>query len=236
MKINLSIRAFTLIELIITTILVAVVVLGMLSINSVLSTNNQDYGQKYLVKSSTQSTLNHILNNATLAVGSGTNISGMVDQGIIYGSSGVNDANTFCIHQDPNNTPGNFSDDIWFCYTWYDPTIDPNYAYQIKYCTMPYTYNLSPYRGAAACADSTATYLGTALKNPVPDISFNTDGSTAGTPLIFSIKITNCLNNSLSSCSSSGPSGQSVSDAASNPEVQISGSVTPLQESMINNY
>ena len=72
MKRIFSKTAFTLIELIVSSVLVSVVVLGIFSINSVLNNNNQDYGQRYLVKSETQATLNHILNNASLAVGSGT--------------------------------------------------------------------------------------------------------------------------------------------------------------------
>ena len=63
-----KITALTLIELIFATTLVSVVLVGLFSITSVLSTNSQDYGQKYLLASQTQATLNHILGNAALAV------------------------------------------------------------------------------------------------------------------------------------------------------------------------
>ena len=118
MKKNLSKTAFSLIELIVTSLLVIIVMLGAFSINSVLTNNNQDYGQRYSVKSVTQITLNHILNNASLAVGSGTADNyGNIDQGILWGAgnppeitngvynnfNGVGDPNSFCIHQAANN-------------------------------------------------------------------------------------------------------------------------------------
>ena len=72
MRIKTSKTAFTLVELIVSLVLVGIVLLGLASITTILGTSNQDYGQKYLVKADTQTTLNHILNNASLAVGSGT--------------------------------------------------------------------------------------------------------------------------------------------------------------------
>jgi len=112
MKIKSSITAFSLLELIIATVLVSVVLMGIFAINNVLNNNSQDYGQRYLIKSATQTTLNHILNNASEAIGSGTNINGYPDLGILIGGpcspgtggnlgcSDPNNAYTFCIHQD----------------------------------------------------------------------------------------------------------------------------------------
>ncbi len=200
--------AYTLIELIISLVLVSVVVLGIFSINMVLNNNNQDYGQRYLVRSETQNTLNHILNNASLAVGSGTNVGNpsVLDQGIVFfTSAGVNQ--NFCIHQ---QNPG----DIWACYEFDLTPVDPAY-HQICYCNA--SYNLldgSGYRGATAanCCGGTNSFLGTAY-------SVN----STFTNNVFSITIQNCLNNN-------NPPGTCGSDPVNNPQVTVSGSVFPPQE------
>jgi len=243
MKKNFSKTAFTLLELIVSLSLIGIILLGIISINTVLNYNNQDYGQRYLVKSETQTTLNHILNNASLAVGNTVvDPYGNIEQGILIGAA-VGDANSFCIHQDipvppqvplagynidntpvnnPASAPPNYSNSRWLCYTRY-PSSDLTYPYQIRYCAMPYIDSASN-RGAANCLSGTETvgpfYLGTAysIVTPVPTFT-----STTG----FSITIQNCLNNSLASCNSSGTS----TDPANNPEVQVSGSVIPFQES-----
>ena len=46
--------AFTLMELIIALVLVGVILMSIVSINLVLNSNGTDYGQRYLVKSTTQ--------------------------------------------------------------------------------------------------------------------------------------------------------------------------------------
>jgi hypothetical protein len=212
MKRFFSKTAVTLIELIVAVSLVSIVLLGLSSINMVLSNNNQDYGQRYLVRSETQATLNHILNNASLAVGSGS----ANDEGVLIGAA-VGDPNSFCIHQGPNNNIfNNVNNDIWLCYT-----LSSN---QIKYCTETYSAGGDP-RGAASCTASPnitsgPTFLGTAYSITNPSSSLN---STTG----FSITIQNCLNDSALGCNSSGISTL----PANNPEVQITGTVFPPQES-----
>lgn len=230
-------KGITLIELIVSLSLLSIIVLGILSINTMLNYNNQDYGQRYFVRSATQTTLNHILNNASLAIGNtATDPYGNVEQGILIGQSGVGDPNSFCIHQDvpsgssldnasvnnPASTPPNYTNSRWLCYTYYGSGAGT--PYQIFYCAMPYNDSAS-YRGAASCKSAQVTvgpaYLGTAYSiiNPNPP-SFN---STTG----FSITIQNCLNNALTTCDPSGISR----NPGSNPEVQLSGSVIPSQES-----
>jgi len=231
MKKNFSKTAFTLIELIVSLALVSVVVLGIFSINTVLNNNNQDYGQRYLVKSETQTTLNHILNNASLAFGSATNVGNPpeLDQGILIGPQmGAANNNSFCIHQSPT------SGDIWICYTLDTNSSDAAYQ-QITYCNKTYNINDSTgYRGASGSCTNPAQFLGTANS-----ITILPAGSTlpqspyfanSGGQLLFSITITNCLNDSLASCNGSGPGISS--DPANNPEVQVSGSVSPPQESI----
>ena len=221
MKKNSSKTAYTLIELIVSLALVSVVVLGMFSINVVLNNNNQDYGQRYLVRSETQATLNHILNDASLAVGSATTVNGYTDQGIVLGGDptwGWGDSNSFCIyHGSPSTT--------WGCYTWF-PSTDIKAPYQILYCTQPYNTSSSHF-GAASCPN-TAQFLGTAysisyLNGISTPPAFN---STTG----FSITIQNCLNDAATGTEACAKTGTS-NDMANNPEVQVAGSVFPPQES-----
>jgi prepilin-type N-terminal cleavage/methylation domain-containing protein len=228
MKNFFSKTAYTLIELIVSLALVSIVLLGIFSVNMVLNNNNQDYGQKYLVKSQTQAVLNQILNNASLAVGSGTTDSyGNLDLGILIGAGlppGVNDANSICIHQAANNNIVSSAGDIWLCYTWY-PAASATNPYQIYWCTSTFTAatGSGSYRGAAPCTSGSSnfTYLGTAYSMTSPTATYS--ASTG-----FSITLQNCLNDSLASCNGSGVGVSS--DPADNPEVSISGSVFPQQQ------
>ncbi len=225
MKKIFSKTAYTLIELLVSILLVSVVVLGISSINMVLTNNQQDYGQRFLVKSETQATLNNILNDAALAIGSGLPDSfGNADLGILIGAGnppGVGDANTFCIHQAGHCMEFCVMDN-WACYTWY-PSSDLTYPNQIVYCSFGYTAATGnpSFRGAYPCAlvngPNVIRSAGTAYANPVVNFS-----ATTG----FSITIQNCLNNTASSCKSTGTS----TDPINNPEVQVSGSVFPPQE------
>jgi len=224
-------NAFSLIELIVSMALLCLIVLGIFSINMVLNNNHQDYGQKYLVKSSTQTTLNHILTNVSLAVGSGTvDQYGNKDLGVLHGNGvqpdgnpGVGDANSFCIHQAAGNNILGTGADIWLCYT-----INAN---QINWCTSAFNA-AAAFRGAAApCTNASAnyTFLGSAFS------IFNPTGPTfvdnpATNQLQFTITIENCLNNTAITCNQGG-NGIS-GDPANNPEIQLSGSVTPPQEGM----
>ena len=99
-----------------------------------LNNNSQDYGQRYLVRSETQATLNHILKNASLAVGYGA-LAGN-NEGIIIGATNASlgDTNSFCIHQ-PNGNGNNLINytggDIWLCYSWS--------GNQINWCAETYS-------------------------------------------------------------------------------------------------
>ena len=140
-------KGVTLIELIIAVSLISIVLLGIYAVSSVLGNNNQDYGQKYLVKSETQATLDNILQNASMAIGSkATDGTGkLIDQGVLLGNdpvSGWGDPNSFCIHQNPTGGA-----DIWQCYTYYPAGASAN---QIFSCTMPLVGVVNP-RGAASC-------------------------------------------------------------------------------------
>lgn len=254
MKRKIFNTGFTLIELITATALVVIVILGIFSINMVLSNNNQDYAQRYLVRSATQTTLNHILNNAVLAVGSGTTDQwGNQDVGILIGpggpahwasvpNGGFQNDETICIHQAANNNLINSGSDIWLCYTWYPPLGNSN-DYQIKYCVLPYasTATSGQLRGAANCNFANAdgftvtagpTNLGTSNNDFMTNATFNTNGTNVGSTMLFTLTLQNCLNNAAASCNGGG-AGIS-SDPVNNPEVSLTGSVTPTQEGMIN--
>jgi hypothetical protein len=243
MKIFFSKTAVTLIELLVAIGLISTVLVGVFSINMVLNNNSQDYGQKYLVKSATQTTLNHILNNVSLAYGSAN----ADDEAVLIGP-GFGDPNTFCIHQCGTTTNCGVSggsgqnlinspNDIWLCYNWVKTITNP---YQIEWCAQAYSAGVDP-RGASSCSTSS-----TLIPNPLTGATITFLGSaysitnTAGTnlasspsfvlnggQLLFSINILNCLDNSLLSCQATGSS----TDPMSNPEVQLFGSVIPLQAS-----
>ena len=241
--------AFTLIELILSTLLVTLILLGIFSISNVLNNNNQDYGQRYLVRSETQATLNHILNNAALAQGSAN----ANDEGILLGATcpgaaantlgcatdAVNNPNSFCIHQ-PGGAGNNLINngaDIWLCYTW---TND-----QIYWCAETYSGPGADPRGASSCTYAAAngktiawqgnatTYLGTEAGY----VPLHLPIITAAVQLLFSISINNCLNDiTPATCNGNGAVPGSTpgtsSDPANNPEVTVTGSVIPTQESM----
>ena len=225
MKKIFSKTAYTLIELIVSLLLASVVILGIYSIDEVLNNNSQDYGQRYLVKSETQATLNHILNNAALAVGDGRSDSfGNADLGILSGAGnppGAGDANSFCIHQagTSDTPPGqnivNSATDIWLCYTWS--------AYQIYWCTL-----ILPLLGAIRLFVALCPLYRRKRQLHISRNSLycSCDYICSGNNRAFSVTLQNCLNDAASGCSSSGTS----TDQVNNPEVQISGTVFPPQE------
>jgi len=219
-------HAFTLLELIVSMGLVSVIVLGIFSINTVLTNNNQDFGQRYLVRSETQIALNHIVNNASLAYGSGnTN-----DEPILIGQAQVGDPDTFCIHQcgvvsgcgtgSPGQNIINSNTDIWLCYT--------QTASGEVWCAEQYNGAAADPRGAGSCLTS-----GTIIPNPATGANTTFLGSvyyvaTSYTPTVgFTVKVLNCLNNGAGSCNMLGTS----TDPTNNPEVQLSQTVFPQQAS-----
>jgi len=247
-KVN-SITAITLIELIVSMVLVCIVMLGIFSINTVLSNNNQDYGQRYFVRSSTQSTLNHIINNASSVIGSaGGNTAFLIGTAGLGPDAGNYNATSFCFHQDipatptgantidnqpSNSTPTNYTDDRWLCYTWY-PSGDANYPYQIWYCAMQYQTGATP-NGASNCnstenAHITAgpVYLGTSFANPAVTFTYPPN-QTSTIPLQFTITIQNCLNNAATGTETCNTSPGTSGDMVNNPEIQDSGNAFPQQ-------
>lgn len=193
------------------------VILGLSSVNNALSNNNQDYGQRYLVKSETQNTLNSVLSAAQDAVGSGTMLcttdtrpfrplgalpclSPVADRGILIGKQmGNNNPQSFCVHQKPGGA------DQWACYN-----LQPDH--QIMMCHKDYNLaDQAGYRGASAACSDLPVFVGSAN-------SLEINFSNSQNQLSFSVTIKNSLNNDISS------------DAENNPEVILTGGISPLQE------
>ena len=121
-KIFAKIKGLTLIELIIASMLISLILFGVISTNTALNNTGHDSGQRASVTSQTQTTLNHILNNAAMAVGSSApNNEGILIGENNYGPSdltGLGDTNSFCIHQSPGaNILNNANEDLWLCYS-----------------------------------------------------------------------------------------------------------------------
>ncbi len=223
--------ALTLIELIFATTLVSVVLVGLFSITSVLSTNSQDYGQKYLLASQTQATLNHILGNAALAVGSAS-----ANPAPIVTNAG-GDPNSFCIHQGPNNNIlSNANEDLWLCYSLS--------GYQISWCAVNYANSPSSCSAAVAAGHliggTTVNFVGTAygITSPIITDPPAPASSPSYTNPTFSIIIENCLNDSAATCvpdcrySTAGTcTNGGTTNPVSNPEVVRYGSAATPQVS-----
>lgn len=218
-----DITGLTLIEMIIAILLVSIVVLGLFSVSSILLDSSQDYGKRYVLASQTQATLNNILNQAALAVGTGI----QQDNGIMISNFGSRvGLNTMCIHKVPQgsqqayyNRAGGYwvygPSTTWACYTWF-PGSHGTYPYQIMSCSFNYLSGPSP-NGADNCDSQLAQnqqYVGSAF-SIFPVFSNG----------VFSMTINNCYNNAASSCQASGFSG----DRFNNPEIVKTGSVATLQ-------
>lgn len=127
MHVHFDTRAVTLTELVISTAVVGIIMLGVVSSDYAI---RQKSDAAFSSASSTlgvQAMINHIIRNAAQAIGDGTG----AGKGILDGAinqqpdAQVGDPNTFCIRQDLNVdgsdhnplTPGNYTDDRWVCYT-----------------------------------------------------------------------------------------------------------------------
>ena len=254
MKKNLM-AAFSLLELIIASVLVVIVIMGIFAVNGVLSSNSQDYGQKYFVKSETQTTLNHILNNASMAIGSGINVPSspvsVVDKGILIGTADLgidaqgNNANSLCIHQDiatttpldgasVNTTPStppsyNAPASRWLCYTLFTPLKSPCPSSAVLPNCSSYQiwYCASAYNSSLAYRGASNCFVNSGNAMYL-GTAYSINTPTFSSTAGFNITINNCLDDSASTCSGG-------SDQADNPTVQLSGNVFPSQEGMVQN-
>ncbi len=107
-----AMRAMTLTELLISTIIIGIIMIGVVSSDSAVRKNAQNQNASTLLTLHTRVLVNTIISDASLMSGYKN------DQG--YSPT----ANGFCFRQDinintkaPNNTPMDYSDDQWMCYT-----------------------------------------------------------------------------------------------------------------------
>lgn len=233
MKIYNNSTAFTLMEVIVASIVVGITVLGIIASNINLQKISKNISDNYYVIQNTNTSLNHILQNASKTVGV---ISSSSDASISYGFAdgsggyGVvlgknsNDAqvtsvspsdssgnNTFCFNQtqgDPNDP--NVA--VWLCYTW-----DPN-TYNIYWCKE---------NSATACALDTSVLLGTAhaitRTYSISDPQDNTQQRVR-----FDVEIDNCLDNAEASCCNPDPNiDPNCKPDNNNPYIVRKGGVSP---------
>ena len=85
----MNIKAFTLFEIIITTAIVGIMMLGIVTTNIALQKTTKDAAERYYVTQMTNNTLNRILHNASLAVGWGSIGSDHYSSGIVTGSGQI---------------------------------------------------------------------------------------------------------------------------------------------------
>ena len=218
-------KAYTLLEVMVAFVIVSLVLLGIITTNTSMDTANRAMGLRYTLKADTQAILNHILQNAALAMGSAS----PGDEGIINGFQGAGglsggNATTFCIHQPGTNSGGNNiianPTDIWLCYSY----VAANHT--LFWCAETYAAGADP-RTASACSTSGTRIgairtLGSVFSiQPVYTVYSATGQSE------FDVAITSCIDNAAATCQAGGTS----TSPESNPEIQLSGTVNPLQSS-----
>ena len=212
MRKKINFKAFTLVELLVASGVVGIVMLGVISSNMAMQRDTIDFTKNYSLIQNTNNTLNHILNSASLMVGSpsdvgfayktlGTFSIGIDDLGHPVYALLTGDNNTFCFNQ---NDPPTYK--TWVCYTY-----DPN-SYNIYWCKSTNTNT---------CTGTNGSLLGTAKSMPTVTFTVNPTHDPNQSWLkkaLFEISIDNCSDPS-QVCSSGGGS--------TNPFVTKSGSVSP---------
>ena len=104
---SLQCRAITLTELLISTTVVGIIMLGVISSDYAIRKQSDNASAGALAALNGQGMLKHIIDNAGKAVGDKS----------LPGINYPNDKAWFCIRQDINKTPIDFADDAWICYT-----------------------------------------------------------------------------------------------------------------------
>lgn len=184
-----SSHGLTLTELLISSVIVGIIMLGVVSLDSVIGKKRQIATADNLLALNTRVTVNHMLKNALQAVGYGTQEYQGILIGDQVGDQGINGPGTFCVNQDikplsteVNWTPLDHSDDRWVCYTL-NPT-----DHKIYFCEKANDVAAS-YRGAGRC--SSGEIVGQAV-SWAP--KFEVDNSEGGVKLVFSISLTTRFN------------------------------------------
>lgn len=103
-------QGLTLAELLITTIIIGVVMVGMVSVDFAIRSNDQQQSRTSIATLRTSATLQEIV--STISQGFGDAASRCVQIGSITADS----TNYICIYRD-FGTPADYSDDVWHCFT-----------------------------------------------------------------------------------------------------------------------
>ncbi|GEM_PF-2226929 len=117
MKRHRARQGLSLAELLITTTIVGVIMMGMVSVDYALRTNEQQQTRAALVSLRTSATLTDMTVNARQAYGD------VATRCIQIANIAADNTNYICIYRDidaagvPNNTPSVYADDRWVCYT-----------------------------------------------------------------------------------------------------------------------
>ncbi len=193
-------RAITLTELLISTIIIGIIMIGVVSSDYAVRKNSQNQNAGTLLTLNTRVLVNAIINNASLMSGYKN------DQG--YSST---TANSFCIRQDynysvsppvPNNSPVDYSDDYWACYTF-----SSNSLYT---CIKP-----PGAISASSCSAGDQGYKSLGGTVGIPSSSFGFDVASD----VFSVIIVNRAD-------------PSQPKSISNPEVTVSAQTSPSGQSI----
>ncbi len=172
----MSNKGMTLTELIVSSILVGIVMVGIASFSSAIKQIQTTNEKSTLLEIRTAAAINHIRRSAVQAVGY------QDDPGIITSATGASPA-YFSFRQDRNNTPNNFSDDTWVIYS------DGGIAGRMYTCTQDATAGPVPNSGiGGGCAIATNLTL---LQN-ISTISYSrvTDDASSNLNLYFEINLT----------------------------------------------
>ncbi len=252
MKIN-QIRSFTIIEILVASIVVSIILLGVITTSISLSNSARFSSGNYFVTQSTQSTLNHILKNAALAIGTPSN-PGFVgmntlwdkddlgnpikapDGTVLEGNPPLSDLvgsgkpSTFCIHQ---NLSLNGSYNIlnsnayhrWLCYTLDTATKN------IYWCARAYDVNNPPgTAGYLSSQPANINHTGGApcsttdnLLGTATNISTSLSINAAGSSQKVEFQVT--IDNCLDP--NGNVFGQCVAGGSNNPYVQKTGTISP---------
>jgi prepilin-type N-terminal cleavage/methylation domain-containing protein len=191
MRRNRSNKAFTLIEIIIASTVVAVILMGIVTSSISLQRSSKNSSNSYFVAQTTQTFLNQILLDAYKAVGN-------------IGSPGIRigtvDPNTTCFYQQNvgvplveflvSGLPSIITNPVpqppqWACYTY--PLITDATGGDLFACRKPVT-STGPLYGAGAC---TTGSLGKIKSAEMSFVTLDTQGGTQ--KVIFHAEIKNCL-------------------------------------------
>ena len=183
----------TLTELLVSTALIGIVMLGVVSVEYASKRAQENISRKSIVTARVSSMILHIVKNAALTGGDVTNV------GIQTGGTG--NSSYSCFRQDIPQTPGDYSDDTWVCYT-------------LRTTNVLYTCNNQPSPTFCADANPTIRTLGSATAFTV---TYTPDSSTQDNTVTISLT-------SLYDCSSSYDAG----DPTKNPRVIMTAEANPL--------